>query len=44
MFTIAARYSINYFWTIFRKRPFTDHYIDHREPVPTPPIVAEQKS
>jgi glycosyltransferase involved in cell wall biosynthesis len=29
--TIAARYTINYFWTTFLKRPFTDTYIDIRE-------------
>jgi glycosyltransferase involved in cell wall biosynthesis len=29
--TIAARYTINYFWTTFFKRPFTDTYIDIRE-------------
>jgi len=32
MATIAARYTINYLWTTFRHRPFTDHYIDIREP------------
>ena len=31
MVTMAARYSINYFWTTFFKRPFTDEYIDIRE-------------
>ena len=31
IFTMAARYSINYFWTTFLKRPFTDTYIDIRE-------------
>jgi glycosyltransferase involved in cell wall biosynthesis len=31
MLTIAARYTINYFWTTFRKKPFTDTYVDHRE-------------
>ena len=31
MFTIAARYSINYLWTIFFKRPFTREHIDVRE-------------
>jgi glycosyltransferase involved in cell wall biosynthesis len=31
MLTIAARYTINYFWTTFRKRPFTEEYIDIRE-------------
>ena len=36
MIKIAARYTINYFWTTFRKKPFTDEYIDIRE--------AQQKS
>ena len=41
MLTMAARYSINYLWTTFFKRPFTDTYIDIREaqiltPDPTP--------
>jgi GT2 family glycosyltransferase len=31
MLTIAARYTINYFWTTFRKRPFTEEYVDVRE-------------
>ena len=31
MLTIAARYTINYFWTTFRKKPFTEDYMDHRE-------------
>lgn len=31
MFTVAARYSINYLWTIFLKRPFTQEHIDIRE-------------
>ena len=31
MFTMAARYSINYLWTTFFKRPFTDTYVDVRE-------------
>ena len=38
MATIAARYTINYLWTTFRKRPFTEKYIDIREQA-----VAEQK-
>ena len=29
--TIAARYSINYLWTIFLKRPFSQSHIDIRE-------------
>ena len=28
---VAARYSINYFWTTFFKRPFTEQHIDVRE-------------
>jgi len=44
MLTIAARYTINYFWTIFSKRPFTEEYIDIREQAPASPIVAEQES
>ncbi len=31
MLTMAARYSINYLWTTFFKRPFTDQYVDIRE-------------
>jgi glycosyltransferase involved in cell wall biosynthesis len=29
--TMAMRYSINYFWTIFREHPFTKEHIDIRE-------------
>lgn len=29
--TMAARYSINYLWTTFLKRPFTNTYVDIRE-------------
>jgi len=32
MLTIGARYTINYLWTTFRKRPFTEEYLDIREP------------
>ncbi len=32
---IAARYTINYFWTTFFKRPYTESYIDIREEAPT---------
>jgi glycosyltransferase involved in cell wall biosynthesis len=39
MLTIAWRYTMNYFWTTFRKKPFTQEYIDIREPK-----TAEQKS
>lgn len=31
MFKMAARYSLNYFWTTFFKRPFTNEHIDIRE-------------
>ena len=31
MLTMAARYSMNYLWTTFLKRPFTDTYVDIRE-------------
>jgi glycosyltransferase involved in cell wall biosynthesis len=43
MLTMAARYSINYLWTTFFKRPYTDTYVDIREgqilsgePIPSP--------
>jgi glycosyltransferase involved in cell wall biosynthesis len=38
MLTIAARYTINYLWTTFRKKPFTQEYVDIREQA-----VAKQK-
>ena len=38
MMTIAARYTINYLWTTFRKKPFTREYVDIREQA-----AAEQK-
>lgn len=31
MLRIAARYTLNYFWTTFRKKPFTEDYSDIRE-------------
>jgi len=31
MLTMAARYSINYFWTTFFKRPYTNHHVDIRD-------------
>jgi glycosyltransferase involved in cell wall biosynthesis len=34
MLTMAGRYSINYLWTTFFKRPYTDTYIDIREAEP----------
>lgn len=36
MLTMAMRYSINYFWTTFFKRPFTDTYVDIRETTAEP--------
>jgi glycosyltransferase involved in cell wall biosynthesis len=33
MLKIALRYTINYLWTTFRKRPFSNTYLDHRDPV-----------
>ncbi|MGA7155864.1 MAG: glycosyltransferase family 2 protein [Acidobacteriaceae bacterium] len=33
MLTMAARYSINYLWTTFFKRPYTDTYVDIRESI-----------
>src|ERR1017187_4265826 len=44
MLRMAARYTINYLWTTFRKRPFTAQYVDIREPVAETPVVAKQKS
>ncbi len=35
--TMAARYSINYIWTTFLKRPFTNTHIDIREDAPSKP-------
>jgi glycosyltransferase involved in cell wall biosynthesis len=32
MLTMAARYSINYLWTTFFKKPYTEEYEDIREP------------
>jgi GT2 family glycosyltransferase len=31
MLRIAWRYTVNYFWTTFRKKPFTEEYSDIRE-------------
>lgn len=43
--TMAGRYTINYFWTTFRKKPFTEEYIDIREPaIPTPPPAKDPES
>jgi GT2 family glycosyltransferase len=44
MLTMAGRYTINYLWTIFRKKPFTKEYTDIREQATASSAVAEQKS
>jgi hypothetical protein len=31
VFTIGLRYSMNFFWATFRKKPFTDTWQDIRE-------------
>ena len=31
MLTTALRYSLNYFWTTFREKPFTTQHLDIRE-------------
>ena len=38
VFTMAARYSLNYFWTTFFSRPYTQNHIDIREQ-PTETII-----
>ncbi len=40
MLTMAARYSMNYLWTTFFKRPFTDTYVDIREGQVLPNTIA----
>jgi glycosyltransferase involved in cell wall biosynthesis len=42
MLTMAARYSINYLWTTFFKRPFTDTYVDIRESQVLPDHIAPE--
>lgn len=44
MLKIAGRYAMNYFWTTFRKKPFTAEYTDIREPESAIHAVANQKS
>jgi glycosyltransferase involved in cell wall biosynthesis len=39
--TMAWRYTINYFWTTFRKKPFTEEYIDIREQPQAEPAPAQ---
>jgi len=43
MLTIAARYTITYLLTTFRKKPFTEDYIDIREQATAAPVVVEQE-
>ncbi len=33
IFTMALRYSLNYLWTTFRERPFSNEHLDIREPM-----------
>ena len=42
--TMAGRYTINYFWTIFRKKPFTEDYIDIREQPLEKPATATRSN
>lgn len=44
IFTMAGKYTINYLWTTFRKKPFTEAYIDIREQAVVSPVVVEQES
>jgi glycosyltransferase involved in cell wall biosynthesis len=44
MLKIAGRYTMNYFWTTFRKKPFTAEYTDIREAESGDPAVADQKN
>jgi glycosyltransferase involved in cell wall biosynthesis len=44
MLTIAWRYTMNYFWTTFRKKPFTAEYTDIRERESGDPVAADQKN
>jgi len=39
MMTMAWRYTLNYFWTTFRKKPFTQEYSDIREKTEPKSIV-----
>jgi glycosyltransferase involved in cell wall biosynthesis len=42
MLTMAARYSINYLWTTFFKRPFTKTYVDIREAQTLPKTIVPE--
>src|SRR5450631_2149445 len=39
MLTMAGRYTLNYFWTTFSKKPFTKEYVDIREEAVVKPKV-----
>ncbi len=39
MLTMAGRYTLNYFWTTFKKKPFTEKYVDIREEAVVKPKV-----
>jgi len=39
MLTMAGRYTLNYLWTTFSKKPFTEEYVDIREPAAVKPKV-----
>jgi glycosyltransferase involved in cell wall biosynthesis len=42
MLTMAGRYTMNYFWTTFRKKPFTEEYVDIREKNLGEPVEAKR--
>jgi glycosyltransferase involved in cell wall biosynthesis len=39
MLTMAGRYTLNYLWTTFKKKPFTEEYVDIREKTVVKPKV-----
>jgi hypothetical protein len=41
--TMAWRYTVNYFWTTFRKKPYTQEYTDIRDQAAATP-AAKRKS
>jgi glycosyltransferase involved in cell wall biosynthesis len=41
--TMAWRYTVNYFWTTFGKKPYTEEYTDIREQAAAEPAAAERK-
>jgi glycosyltransferase involved in cell wall biosynthesis len=42
--TMAWRYTVNYFWTTFGKKPYTEEYTDIREKTDGAPVAAEPES